>query len=182
MSLKSFFNSIFAAIASIFHNLEPIVKKAIDIAFHVVNNIKDFDAAMPMVGDLLSHLLPQHLGDEAINILRNKLPEIAIKLRLVDVTLGLTDPNEIMQAALKVIESMDKQTKNIFLNSLSIMIGQEVAGANLPWDVAVFTGKYYFDHNNSLADPNVPVAIEPVTAPVPEATVPVDSAAAPVTE
>ena len=153
MSLKSFFNGIFSAIASIFHSLEPIVKKAIDVAYQVTNGIKTFDTSIPIVGDVLSHLLPQHLGEEAINILRVKLPEIVIKLRLVDATLGLTDPAQIMQAALKVIESMDKQTKNIFLNSLSIMIGQEVAGSNLPWDVAKFTAGYYFDHNNSLADP-----------------------------
>lgn len=174
MSLRSFFNGILASIASLFHSLEPVVKKALDVAFHVVNSIKTFDTSIPIVGDLLSHLLPDHLGEEAINILRVKLPDIAVKLRLVDVTLGLTDPTEIMQAALKAIESMDKQTKNIFLNSLSIMIGQEVAGSNLPWDIAVFTGKYYFEHNNSLADPATTAPVAEAIALVPKATAPVE--------
>ena len=118
MSLRSFFNGIFATIARLFEGLVPELKKAVDVAYHITNTIKNFDATTPFVGDLLSHLLPNHIGEEAVNILRNKLPEIVVKLRLVDVTLGLTDPNEIMQAALKVIESMDGQTKNIFLNSL----------------------------------------------------------------
>ena len=182
MSLKSFFQGIFATIARLFEGLVPELKKAVDIAYHVTNSIKSFDASMPIVGDLLSHLLPAHIGEEVIDTLRVKLPEIVVKLRLVDVTLGLTDPNEIMQAALKVIESMDGQTKNIFLNSLSIMIAQEAADGHLAWDVAAYTGKWYFDHNGSLADSNVPVAIEPVTAPVAEAIAPAQEPIAPVTE
>lgn len=174
MSLRSFFNGIFAAIASLFHGLVPELKKAIDIAYQVTNSIKSFDSSMPLVGDLLSHLLPSHLGEEVINILRLKLPEIVVKLRLVDVTLGLIDPNEIMQVAIKAISAMDGQTKNVFLNSLSIMIAQEAADGHLAWDVAAYTGKWYFDHNGSLADVT---PTEPIAAPVAEVSTPVEETA-----
>lgn len=178
MSLKTFFNGIIAEIGKLFERELPEAKEAIDVAYHVTNAIKTFDTKLPFVADILTALLPAGISAETKDILRVRLPQIVVELRLIDVTLGLTDPDQILLAAIKAIEEMEGSVKSIFLNSLSIMISQAAADGHLAWDIAVYSAKWYFDHkgfSNATAEAPAPVVETPLEVAAVAATIPVET-------
>ncbi len=148
MSLKSILNAIGNFFANLFKDLAPIAKKAVAIGVQVTDAIKKFDTEHPDVTDIITKLIPGDADDRAAALIREKLPSVMIELRLVDATLGLTDPNEIVAAGTKVIQQLAGDYKSSFLNSLSIILSQVAADGKLDWDDAVYLGKWYYDHKN----------------------------------
>lgn len=150
MSLKSIIHSIGGFFAHLFSGLLPELKSAIHIGVTVVDAIKTFDTASPEVADILTAIIPGTFDDKIKNLLREKLPSILIELRLVDATLGLTDPNEITAAAVKTLQQLSGDYHSAFLNSLSIIVAQVAADGKLDWNDAAYLLKWYYDHKQTL--------------------------------
>lgn len=157
MSLKSILHGIGQWIANIFKGMEPIAKKAVAIGVQVTNAIKEFDTNNPGVADIITKLIPGTADDKAAEAIRAKLPEIMVELKLVDATLGLTDPDEIVAAGIKAIQQLSGDYKSSFLNSLSIILTQVAADGKIDWDDAVYLGKWFYDHENV---PEVDTSVE----------------------
>lgn len=148
--MKKLIHSIVLFISNLFGKLPPLLKKSVDIGIKVTDAIKNFDHAEPMVADILTTLIPGDIDDKIKVLLRANLPKIAVELRLVDATLGLTDPNQIMVAASKALQQInsDYSVREGFLNSLAIVIAQVASDGKLDWNDAAYVIKYYFDHKN----------------------------------
>lgn len=146
MSLKSFLHNIWAMISQIFTSLKTEAQQAVHIGAQITDAIKTFDTAHPAALDILTALIPGTLDDTIVAKLRAELPKIVVELRLIDATKGLTDPNEIMLAATKVIQQLSGDYRSTFLNSLSILITKVASDGKLDWNDAAYVMKWFYDH------------------------------------
>ena len=146
--MKKIINSVLNFIKRLFKGLTPALKKAIHIGVTVTESIKNFDTASPIAADILTYIIPGNLDDKIKDKLRKDLPKIVVQLKLVDATLGLTDPNEILVAASKVLSQItsDWSIREGFLNNLSIVIAQVASDGKLSWDDAAYLLKWYYDN------------------------------------
>jgi hypothetical protein len=151
MSLKSFFKNLFSNIAAAFTKLLPKLKKAIKVGVEVTEAIKNFDEKNGAVVDILTAIIPGNIDDTVKNAIRAKLPALMVQLRLVDETLGLTDPNEIMAAAMKVLQSLDKEYKSAFLHNMSVIVAQVAADGKLTWSDAIILLEWYYKEKYKAA-------------------------------
>lgn len=150
--MKKLLNKIWAFIQRLFGNINPILQKAVAIGADVAEKIKNFDTSNPYIGDIITTLIPGTV-DDAIKVkLRQMLPNIVVELQLVKATQGLKDPDQIMLAAVKVIQQLDGDYKSAFLHNLSIMAAQVAADGKLTWSDAVFLMEWYYNTKVKKAD------------------------------
>jgi len=149
MSLKSFLAKIFYSIKTFWTGLEPELKVAVGIGVLVTQNLKNFVFSPGM--DVLAAIIPNGIGAEIETILRSSLPGLLIHLQLVDATLGLTDPNEIMAAAIKTLQSLNVDVKNPFFHNISILVAQLAADGKLTWSDGVYLLEYYYQNEFKAA-------------------------------
>lgn len=148
MSLKSFLHDIGQFFGRLFKHLPEDLKKAVAIGVEITNKIKEFDTSHPGLVDIITQIIPSHWDDDLKNKFREYLPKVLTELKLVDASLGLTDPNEIVAAAIKALQAIDSDfaIKSATLNSLSIIAAQIASDNKLDWDDAVYLLKWYYDH------------------------------------
>lgn len=147
--MKKLINSIWSFVCNLFSKLSPLAKKAIDVAVTVTDAMKNFDTKSPQVADIITALIPGNVDDNIKNILRANLPKIVVELKLVQAVEGLTDPNEIMLAAVKELQQLSGDYRSAFLNSLSQIIASVAADGKLNWDDLAYVIKWYFDNKKS---------------------------------
>lgn len=145
MSFKTFISGIAQAVSKLFKNLTKVAKKSVDIAIKVVDEIKQFDAEHPEAVNLLTALIPGDADNRIAENIRAKLPEIMLKLKLVDETLELPDA-QILIAGIKALQSMEGIYKNATLNSLAILITDAAADGKVTWDELALLPKWYYDN------------------------------------
>lgn len=146
MSLGTLLKSIWAAISSLWNNLESELKVAIHIGVDVTQAIKTFDDNNPEVADIITTLIPGDVDDKIKNSIRAALPNILIKLRLVDAAAQAGSPQDIVRSAIAVIKSLDPSINGNFLDGLSIAIAQVTADGKLTWNDAKYLLKWYYDN------------------------------------
>lgn len=144
MSLGHILAQIWAGIKSLFNSLPAELKTAVHIAVQLTENIKNF-VDSPLA-DVLTAIIPTTADDMVKQWLRLRLPGILTELRLVEATLGLTDPAEITAAAIKVIQGLTGDTKSAFLHDLSIMVAQVAADGKLTWSDGVYILEMYYKY------------------------------------
>ena len=146
MSLKNVLHKIGEFFKKLFNGLAPILKEAVHKGVEIVEAIKNFDSANPEVVDIITAIIPG-TWDDALKVkMREALPKIVIELRLVDAAAGLTDPQEIMAAAVGVLQQLDGDYKSAFLHNLSIIAAQVAADGKLDWHDAVLLLQWYYEH------------------------------------
>jgi hypothetical protein len=144
MSLKTFIAKIWAGVETLFSSFPAEIKTAIHIGVIITENIKNFIDSP--VADVLTALIPGDLDDEIKNLLRAKLPGILTELKLADSCSALTDPLQITQCAIKVLQGMDGDLKSAFVHSLSIFIAQVAADGKLTWGDGVTILEWYYQN------------------------------------
>ncbi len=130
----------------LFGNINPYLQEAVSVGAEVAEKVKNFDTTNPYIGDIITALIPGTVDDLVKVKLREYLPKIAVQLRLVEATQGLTDPDQIMMAAVKVIQQMDKDYKSAFLHNFSIMVAKVAADGKLDWSDAVYLLEWYYQN------------------------------------
>ncbi|KAA5532639.1 hypothetical protein F0919_17820 [Taibaiella lutea] len=148
MSLGTFLKKIWEGIKDLFDGLLPELKQAIHIGVTVVENIKNV-IDNPVV-DILTAIIPTDIDDKVKEWLRAELPNILKKLKLVEACSDETDPNRILQCALKTLEELDGDFKSAFLHDLSILIAQVAADGKLDWKDATYLLQWYYDHKATI--------------------------------
>lgn len=144
--MKKILKKIVDFITRLFTGISPILQKAVSIGATIAENVKNFDTANPIVADLITQLIPGTVDDKIKQKLREYLPKVVIQLRLVEAAKGLKDPDEIMLAAVKVIQQMDGDYKSAFLHNLSIIAAQVAADGKLSWGDAVYLLEWYYQN------------------------------------
>jgi hypothetical protein len=146
--MKKIINSVLTWVTHLFKGLTPALKKAVHIGVVITDAIKTFDTANPLAADIVTAIIPGDLDDKVKERLRANLPKIVIQLKLVDATLGLTNPGEILIAASKMLQQItsDWSIREGFLNNLSIVIAQVASDGKLTWNDAAYLLKWYYDN------------------------------------
>lgn len=142
MSLFSFLTKVWDEVKSLFGGLPAELKIAVDVGVKVTEGLKTFVDSPE--ADILTAIIPGTVDDALKNLLRAKLPVILSDMKLVDATLGLTDPNAITAAAIKVIQSLDPSISNAFLHNISILVAQVAADGKLSWSDGVYILEWYY--------------------------------------
>lgn len=142
--MKKILKKIADFIRRLFINISPFLQKAVAIGADVSERIKNFDTANPVVADIITGLIPGTVDDAVKARLREFLPKIAVQLRLVQAAQGLKDPNEIMLAAVKVVQQMDKDYRSGFLHNFAVLAAKVAADGKLSWSDAVFLMEWYY--------------------------------------
>jgi hypothetical protein len=149
MSLQSFLTKIWNQIKALFDGIPAELKTAIRIGVEVTENIKTFVDSP--AADILTAIIPGDIDDEVKNWLRAKLPIILTELKLADSCGQLTDPAEITACAVRVLQSLDKNTQSAFLHSLSILVAQVASDGKLTWSDGVYILQWYYEHEFKTA-------------------------------
>lgn len=142
---KEFIKKVAQSISRVFKSLTTVAKKSVSLAVKIVDKIKEFDTNNPGVADFLTGLTKTKADDRALAAVRAKLPEIFIKLRLVDTTLGLPD-HEIIIAGIKELQKLEGIERNMMLNNLAIWITDAAADGEITWDELAMLPKWYYDN------------------------------------
>lgn len=145
--MKKFFKMIGHFFANLWNSLQPTLKQAVDIAVNVTNSIKEFDTAHPDAVNIIANIIPGTYDDAIVARVRAALPDIMLKLRLIKETEGLTDPNEIILAGVKVLQSFEGMVKNTAYNSLVQFITDAAADGKIDWNDLAYLPKWKYDHN-----------------------------------
>lgn len=153
MFLSKLLKAIGKFFSRLWNGLLPELKKAIHVGVVITNAIKEFDTKNSGVVDIITAIIPGNLDNKIVAKLREQLPKICIELKLVDATLGLTDPNEIVAAAVKAMQQLSGDYKSAFLNSFSIIVAQVAADGKLDWNDAAYLLKWYYDNQQKLTPP-----------------------------
>lgn len=148
MSFKSFLRKIGDFFSGLFKSLGPIAKKGLDIGVRITDEIKKFDEEHPGAVDIITKLIPGDVDDRIAAKIREKLPEVMVQLRLVDATLGLTDPNEIVTAGIAVIKQLGGDYKVTFLNDLAIHLTRIASDGKVDIDDALYLAKWYYENKD----------------------------------
>jgi len=149
MSLKTFISKIWNQIKTLFDEISPELKLAIHIGVLVTENIKIFVDSP--AADILTTLIPGNIDDAIKNLLRAKLPVILTELKLADSCSELTDPEQITQCAIKVLQGLNGDVRSAFLHNLSIFIAQVAADGKLTWSDGVLILEWYYQNEYKTA-------------------------------
>lgn len=149
--MKKFLKKIGEWIAKLFGNILPEVQKAIKLGVTITEAIKTFDTNNPFAADILTQIIPGDLDEKIKDKIREELPKIMVELKLVDATLGLTDPDEILIAATKVIQQLEGDYSSAFLHNLSILISQVAADGKLNWSDSIILVEWYYKNYGKQA-------------------------------
>ncbi len=149
MSLQTFLTKIWNEIKNLFDGIPAELKTAVHIGVVVTENIKNL-VDSPVV-DVLTAIIPGDLDDQLKTWLRAKLPVILTELKLADSCGALTDPGEITQCAVKVLQGLDGDIKSAFLHNLSVLIAQVASDGKLSWADGVLILQWYYQNEFKTA-------------------------------
>ena len=145
MSLQTFLSKIWNEIKELFAGIPAEIKTAIHIGVLVTENVKNFIDSP--AADVLTALIPGDADDEIKDLLRAKLPGILTELKLADSCGELTDPGQITECAVKILQGLSGDIQSAFLHNLSILTAQIVADGKLSWSDGVYLLEWYYQHN-----------------------------------
>lgn len=154
MSLKTLLAKIGSVFSNIFKSLKPNLKNAVHWGVVITEKLKEIIESP--TADILTAIIPGNLDDKIKKKLREKIPNILIQLKMVEAAADKTDPDEIMEAALKIIQQLDGDYKSAFLHNFSILTAQVAADGKLDWSDAVYLLQWYYDNkakNQPIPDP-----------------------------
>ena len=143
MTLKTFLKSLWNKIENIFVRLPNEIKVALHIGILITENIKTFVDSP--VADILTLLSPGNLDDIMRDKLKLSIPTLLCDLKLAENTLNLTQPDEIIKAAMETIKVMDENSKAGVPHQLSILIAQFAADGKLGWSDGVYLSQWYYE-------------------------------------
>lgn len=147
--MKKLLKNIGDFISKLFKNILPSAQKAIKIGIDITEAIKTFDTNSPFAADILTQIIPGDLDDKIKDKIREQLPKIMVELKLVDATIGLKDPNEILVAATKVIQQLEGDYSSAFLHSLSALITKVASDGKLTWSDSVYLAEFLYQNKKA---------------------------------
>lgn len=148
MSLKTFFKNLFSGFKPKIKGLDIKIKNGLHIGVTIAEGLKKvMDTPVP---DILTAIIPGEWDDKLKDLIRAKLPQVLIELKLVENCAGLTDSVQIIQCATRELEKLVgddiKAAARInFLDSIAVMIAQIASDGKLTLDDAKYLVKPYYD-------------------------------------
>ena len=139
------------AFKAIFKGLEEETKLLVPIAIGIVEGLKAvMDTPMPDVILILAEkFLPGAVGEElekGKQKLREILPNVLLKLRLIKSISDITDINEQLNAILAEFKLSSNDSQNIFWHDFAALILKDLADGKLTLAECIELSQYYYEH------------------------------------
>ncbi|MDT3405091.1 hypothetical protein [Mucilaginibacter terrae] len=145
MSLKNWLKKIWKAIQSLFNSIPADLKSAINIGVTITENIKKFIDSP--VADILTVIIPGDIDDKIKAILRAKVPQILLQLKLANECADSSNPEQITACAIKNLQALTGNLKSAYLHNLSVLIAQFAADGKLTWEDGAYIMEWYYQHH-----------------------------------
>lgn len=142
IKLGKWLAGIWKGISKLWNKAEEGVKKLAPIAIKVVQNVKTFMDSP--VADVITALIPGEADDNLKAKLREKLPNIIIKMQLVETIAGIEDTNEQLKAILEKLKLSSNDAQNVFYHGLASLILEKLSDGKLSWSEATIIAEYYY--------------------------------------
>lgn len=158
----SFLKKLWQGIANLFKGLRIKSKVWVHLAVTVVQKLKDItDSPVP---DVIAAIIPGEADDKIKDKIREWVPKVLLQLNMMEVIVGIEDPNEQMQAILAKIKFSSKETRNIFWHGLASLLLEKFSDGKFDWKDAIAVSQYYYDHILDTNDAPTPQTVAQVLA------------------
>lgn len=135
---------IWKGITKIWDKAESSVKKLAPAAIAVVQNVKKFIESP--VADVITALIPGDIDEKLREKLRQHLPELIIKMQLVEAVAGIEDSNEQLKTIFEKLKLSSNDAQNVFYHGLASLILEKLSDGKLSWSDATIISEYYYQH------------------------------------
>jgi hypothetical protein len=133
--LDKFFNRIFGSVNDFAKELAPV-------AIGVVQCVKKFVDSP--IADVITSIIPGNIDDRLKEKLRAILPDVIIKMQLVDTIANIEDRNEQLKAILEKLKLSSDEAQNVFYHGLASLILEKLSDGKLTWTESVVIAEYYY--------------------------------------
>src|SRR5205085_1190903 len=117
IKLAKWLAGIWKGISKIWNKAEDSIKQLTPIAIEVVQKVKLFLDSP--VADVITALIPGNIDDVIKEKLREKLPDIIIKMQLIDSIANVEDTNEQLAIILEKLKLSSDEAQNVFYHGLA---------------------------------------------------------------
>ena len=146
-SIGHFFGNLFKKVQ---HVAEEVAPKAIEL----VNNVKEFDTKNPLVGDVLTKLIPGTWDDNLKNKARAALPKILKDLGIANECAQISDINLFLKCVLDKINTLAPEIKGLYWHNIAILITNALADgeATIPEITGIIQAVYQEMENQKAGE------------------------------
>lgn len=144
IKIGKWLSGIWKGISKIWHKANDEVKKLAPVAIAVVQNVKKFIDSP--VADVITALIPGNVDDVLKEKLREKLPDIIIKMQLINAVAGMEDTNEQLRVILENLKLSADEAQNVFYHGLASLVLESLSDGKLSWSEATVIAEYYYTH------------------------------------
>lgn len=158
MSLGSFFKNLWASIKKVFVKLPAQAKQAVELANHIVENIKNFVDSPG--ADVLAQIIPGNIDNAVLVFLRTFLPKLLVILAGVRQCLpgaqtlfdAPVENDELKKAVLTLKNTGNVDANKILRHGIAAVLTEKISsvkGVDIPWSESVAVTEHY--HKNEIA-------------------------------
>lgn len=144
--------------------LKNIISEGGDIAkdlmpkvIELVNNIKEFDGAIPELGDFLTKIIPGDWDDKLKDEARKLLPELLAQFAAFDACLAKTGDEQLVCITTQLQSVTNIQIYSLNWGDLTALITHALSDKKLSVEEIRSLVKYVYDHMHKDEDEDDPV-------------------------
>jgi len=150
--LKNVWNWIVSTFNTVWNKVDEVVGTFLPVATNTVEAIKRVieNPLLNITVEVIKSFTPDvddKVIDKAVELLKEKIPQLALQLKIVDEIHGIEDKNEQVRRVLLVIgEGIDDEKWEKFLSGLAQEILYALADGKITWGEAGALVEYYYQN------------------------------------
>ena len=149
LKLKTFLERVWRGIEKAFKKLDAGSQKLVPAAIDITNSLKNIiekGTASGNIVDTLTSIIPGTVDDKAVRIGRTYLPQLLIKLTLIDQINKEGSLEDKCNLAIERIKLFDNDQKELFYDGLARKLLQYMSDGKLSWREVGYLVKWYYDN------------------------------------
>lgn len=150
--MKKFLLKLWAGIVDLYDKLVGNTKKVVPIAINIVQAIKKvMDSPVDdVILEIIRLSIPGDADDKMIakvkDLVEKWLPEILLRLKLVESIADIEDKNEQLRAILEQLKLSPDAVQNVYYHGLASLILEKLSDGKIQWADAVAISEYAYQH------------------------------------
>lgn len=151
--MKKLLLKLWSFILKMISKIDDKVDELIPVATHVVEAVKKavenpaFDITTQVVKNLIPGKTDDVIIDKAVLIARKYIPEISLRLQIIDQISDVEDPREQLIEIFGKLQDVSSQTWQKFCSQLAQQITIDMADGKITWgEAGVYVELYYLTY------------------------------------
>lgn len=150
--MKKFLQKVWNWVKGLYEGLVGTTKKYVPVAIKIVEAIKKvMDSPVDdVILEIIRLAIPGDADDKMIakvkEIVEKWLPEVMLRLKLVESIAGIEDKNEQLKAILAQLKLAPNEVQNVYYHGLASLILEKLSDGKIQWADAVAISEYAYQH------------------------------------